>query len=811
MDWPVRGRAAVVEDAVSLLARERVVTVTGPAGVGKTVLARCVLDRMEKGREGWFSVGGELTAESGRRIREYAAEATGLNGPRLIVLDTAPGTTGTPAFVDDLLKSFEGLRILTTSRGRLGLPAERQLYLHSLHVQDLPPDGLPEEDWFDQSPAVSVYLDRVRSVCPDQRFDRETLAAAVAVCRRLGGLPLALHLAGMRANVVPVAGQLRELDRSLLGFLALRHPVEDGDVPEERALSLRSSLQAGMGGLPPAALGLLGIIARFPGGCSIAALRCANDADPLPGTRGKDLLDELSDLVDASLLTVEPTGPEDYRFSMDSLHRALFLEGEPPPGVATAVAAIRRRTLERAQDAALVRGPAWADQARWFAAEYLNMMDHFEDCLQRGAAAEAIRVADLLYRYWVHSGLIEPALKAVEGIAADEDLDNVSRARLLSTRGGLMAHQASFTSAYTDLAEAVVLWKLARDPRRLAEAWLAFASAALEVDGWNAAKEAAEGAIAIFRELGDEWAIARSTATLGALAADVSGLEGFARRCLETSAAALQSLGDAKAASLPMEQLGRLLIDNGEYDQASIVLEHGLAQMRTVKDSFHVSAHLNLLGLIELAAGRTANAARRYLESLEIAVELGLRGRAVWCLEGLEESLEGLGAADAAGLAGAAALSLREELDLRDWVEPCSPKRVPREDRAALSRPVRMALIGGSVWPPQTVLESVREALGRVGDQAEHALPLSAEDPRGVSVRPDGLTPREIEILGLIGSGMTSRAIASRLVISIDTVGRHITNLYRKIGARGRADATAYALRLGLVPQAPPVRTASGG
>jgi DNA-binding CsgD family transcriptional regulator len=64
--------------------------------------------------------------------------------------------------------------------------------------------------------------------------------------------------------------------------------------------------------------------------------------------------------------------------------------------------------------------------------------------------------------------------------------------------------------------------------------------------------------------------------------------------------------------------------------------------------------------------------------------------------------------------------------------------------------------------------------------------------------RPDGLTPREMEILGLIAQGNTSRDIANHLVISIDTVGRHITNMYRKIGARGRAAATSYALRHGI-------------
>ncbi|MDQ0239552.1 LuxR C-terminal-related transcriptional regulator [Arthrobacter bambusae] len=814
MDWLVRGRAAEVDEAASLLAAARLVTLTGPAGVGKTVFARFLLDKIEAGGDSWFSVDETFTDELRSRIREYAARASGVQSPRLIVLDTPPGCAGLAAFVEGLLDSHDDLRILATSRGRLGVPGERQLHLHPLRVEDLPLSGLPDDDWFDQSPAVAMYLDRVQSVCPELVFSRETLAESVAVCRYLGGLPLALHLAGMRANVVPVQGQLRELERSALGFLALRPSADSMPVPDERALSIRRSFEAGLGGLPPAALVLLRVIARFPGGCSMPALRRMRSDETSPLNDGQELLNALSDLVDAAILAVGEEGPDSYRFTMDSLHRALFRDGEPEPDVSLAVIAIRRHTLARAKDAALIRGPGWEDQARWFAGEYLNMMDHFADCRRRGATSEAIEIADLLYRFSVHSGRMETALRAVESIPAIEELDNVSRARLLSTRGGLIAQMASFTSAYTDLSEAVVLWKLARDRRRLAEAWLAFASAALEVDGWNAAKEAAEGAIAIFQELDDEWAVARSTAVLGALAADVNGKEEFARHCLETSAAALQSLGDVKAASLPMEQLGRILVDNGEYDQAAIVLEHGLAEMRAVGDRFHVSAHLNLLALVDLAAGHTAAAARRYMESLQIAVELGLRGRAVWCLEGLTESLKGIGALAEARLTAAAALSLREELDLHDWVEPCSPKRVSGRDEPELPRAVRIALIGGTVWPPRPVLDSVNDVLLRVPDAIQDRPPLTAaeagETTLGRSVRSDGLTPREIEILGLLGSGMTSRAIASRLVISIDTVGRHITNLYRKIGARGRADATAYALRFGLVPETPaPVRASA--
>ena len=66
------------------------------------------------------------------------------------------------------------------------------------------------------------------------------------------------------------------------------------------------------------------------------------------------------------------------------------------------------------------------------------------------------------------------------------------------------------------------------------------------------------------------------------------------------------------------------------------------------------------------------------------------------------------------------------------------------------------------------------------------------------SARPDGLTAREIEVLRMVAGGKSSREVGDDLVLSVRTVERHITNIYAKIGAKGRADATSYALKHGI-------------
>ncbi len=98
-----------------------------------------------------------------------------------------------------------------------------------------------------------------------------------------------------------------------------------------------------------------------------------------------------------------------------------------------------------------------------------------------------------------------------------------------------------------------------------------------------------------------------------------------------------------------------------------------------------------------------------------------------------------------------------------------------------------------------------RETPREAGD-AHHAPTGEApavEDEVHSEPYPDGLTAREAEVLGLLAGGMTNKRIAAELFLSVSTVQRHVANVYAKIGAHGRAEATAYALRKGIAPMRP--------
>lgn len=117
---------------------------------------------------------------------------------------------------------------------------------------------------------------------------------------------------------------------------------------------------------------------------------------------------------------------------------------------------------------------------------------------------------------------------------------------------------------------------------------------------------------------------------------------------------------------------------------------------------------------------------------------------------------------------------------------------------ASLMPDARLLQIGGTpdgvYGDPGEMMEAIDVFLGDVLGE-----PGSEVRPARLEVTPEGLTHREVEVLRLIASGRSNREIANELVLSVRTVERHITNLYGKISARGKADATAFALRRGVL------------
>jgi DNA-binding CsgD family transcriptional regulator len=298
--------------------------------------------------------------------------------------------------------------------------------------------------------------------------------------------------------------------------------------------------------------------------------------------------------------------------------------------------------------------------------------------------------------------------------------------------------------------------------------------------GW--AGERLAESIALFDALGDETgsAFARSSAGFAAVGRGASE-EGVA--LLEDGVRLALGVGDGWAAAFMSCFLATVARRAGELERAADLGGRALRLARSVGDRDGAGMAAHLLAGLARDAGRTLEAAGRYQEGLRLAAQVGDTPQVAFCLQGLAgvEAEPGR----AAWLFGAADVLL-ERCDAGGYLS-----RPDEEEVRAGMADVR-ARLGGSAF--DRAWGAGREA--SPSEALATALELSVRRPAS---DPDGLTAREVEVLELIAGGRANKQIAAVLSISVSTVEQHVSRVYAKIGARGRADATAHALRRGVL------------
>ena len=335
------GREQAIGELAGLLTGPgvRLVTLTGPGGVGKTRLALAVGARAG-GRFGSGAVFVPLAGVTEPELvvggigRAVGADLAGTGAPLqalaeqlgdgawLLILDNLEQVTSAARDLDELLADCPGVVMLATSRTVLGLRAEREYPVPPLPLPSGPagPTSLPTEPTgppgptgmalreLMASPAVALFVDRARAVQPDFALTEANAAAVVAICRRLDGLPLAIELAAARTRLLDPGALLDRLARSLdaLGTGAT-------DLPE-RQRTLRATVQWSVGLLDDAERSLLEIMAIFTGGWTIEA---AAEVAELKEDRALDLTEALAR---HSLVQPDRTEPGPRLRMLETIH-----------------------------------------------------------------------------------------------------------------------------------------------------------------------------------------------------------------------------------------------------------------------------------------------------------------------------------------------------------------------------------------------------------------------------------------------------------------------------------------------------------
>src|SRR5215213_9079358 len=478
---PLVGREKEVSEVCDLLrgTETRLLTLTGPGGIGKTRLAlQAAADLLDDFPDGTFFVPLATLSEV-ELLLPAVAETLGVReaGEQpldeslkdylkerrlLLLLDNFEQVLGAAPAVTELLAEAPGLKVLATSRAPLGLYGEHEFPVPPLSMPDLK-RPLPLER-LTQYEAVGLFLERARAVKPDFSITNESAPAVAEICVRLDGLPLAIELAAARIKMLPPKAMLQRLTSRLKLLTGGAR-----DLPE-RQRTLRATIEWSFALLDAGEQLLFGRLAVFSVGRTLEAIEAICDAE---GDLGVDAFEGVSSLMDKSLLRQEEGPNGEPRFVMlETVHeyaREKLQESAEAQEIKRVHAEYFLTLAEEANPE--LRGP---DQLEWLErleVEHDNMRAVLSWALERKEAEVALRLGGALWLFWSVRGYHSEGRRWLEeALAMDRLVSSEVRAMALAGVGVLAEDQGELDRAQEACEEGLEL--LAHEAREASEAKL---------------------------------------------------------------------------------------------------------------------------------------------------------------------------------------------------------------------------------------------------------------------------------------------------------------------------------------------------
>lgn len=801
--------------AINTLLRQdgvRLVTLTGAGGTGKTRVAlQAAAALPDAFADGVFFVDLASVFDPGLVISAIA-RTFGLRdaGDRpaldllldylrdreiLLLLDNFEQVVVAAPLLTDLLAGCPQLKLLVTSRSALRLRGEREVAIPPLAVPDLG-ERLPVEA-LTRIPSVALCVQRARAVRADFAITQENAAVIAEICRRLDGLPLAIELAAAQFRIMSPAAMADRLDRRLSLLTGGAR-----DLPA-RQQTMRDTIAWSYDLLAAPERRLFRWLSVFAGGCTLEAVEAVWSA---AGDARTDALTGLAALVDTSLLRQDQLDGEP-RFSMRETVREFAAEQLESAGETAAASTAHVRFFRRLAFAAQggLRGP---DQFSWMArldTEISNIRAALGWALANAAATrDGLILASTLTSFWWHQHLPEGRDWLRRLLATGVADGTPLRALALYTLGFLGYHAGDGAAAFDVIDECVALSRSLGEEQLLGMTLaLQAMGAAFRGDG-EAAQAMIDESLTIVRRYPDRWMLGVALGFQARVAGALGDNNAVQASC-EESLAHFRSVGERWLIASPIAWLGDLAYRRGDFTEAQTRYEESVALYQQAGNLTEAAHALAGLGLVALAIGDDVQAERYFRESLVFPTDTGRPLEVPSLLVGLAAVALARGQTTrSARLLGAAdELSAAVRMPLASFFQELD-ERTTAPTRAALGEAAFAALHaeGRTLSVRRAIAYALLPAEADSGGPAEAEVrPHAAEGTShgtGAAAIPGGLTVRELEVLRLIAAGDSSKEIAAVLHAAVPTINRHIANIYGKIGARGRADAIAFALRHGL-------------
>jgi non-specific serine/threonine protein kinase len=602
------GRADDIAAVADLLGQHRLITLTGPGGIGKTRLALQVAERAaSRFPQGvWLVELGALTdpallpqavatilgvrEQAGRPLLATVAEYLGRRETLLILDNCEHLVEAGAALVTRLLGTAPGVRVLATSREPLRVGGEVAWRVPPLALPD--PRQQPPPDALVAYEAPRLFVERARLGQPRFALTAANAGPVVQICRRLDGVPLALELAAACLRVLAVDQIAAHLDDRF------RLLTDGGRDALPRHHTLRAAIEWSYDLLAPPEKTLFTRLAVFAGGWTLDAAEAVG-AD---AGREAEVLDLLKALVDKSLVVVEE-GERAARYRMLETIRAYGLEQLAAQGEEAAIrarhAAYFRHLAETADQA--MHGP---DQPAWLhhlEREHDNLRAALAWAIESGDTETALRFGRALTLFWFFHGHFSEGRRWLEAVLAVDPPELAPlRPWALNGAGVLACFQGDFTYAGARFAESIALAERLGDEESIAFSLTSLSGAALYQNDVPRAVALAEESLAIFRRYDTPWNV-----------------------------------------GLAITNLIPALLGQGRLDDAMRLAQERLALYRGLGNPWGIASSYTNLGLVASAQGAVGEAEAYYRQGLGHFVALGDK----W---GSYEALAGLAVAVAA-------------------------------------------------------------------------------------------------------------------------------------------------------------------